>query len=195
MYSIEEIMYSISYCNGNSCVFLNNDVKIGSKIYKIEAGKYELSKKKVRMIYPSTIRYSVRKYVYNDDLERVVNVIVAIRRLMFSENLKCCPGIRFLTVRVCSALGCEPREWLRDIYPTNEKAKHEFLFYGIIVPTLSIDVSGCIYYKKWAKDVRLRCGRKYNICIGYEWKSWDDRWTEFWWKENNGLNNGFVKCG
>ena len=146
MYSIEEVMYSRSYCNGNSCVFLKNDVKIDGKVYKIEAGKYELSRKKIRIIYPSGLRYSVKKYVY--DVEKVVDVIVAARRLMFSENLKGCPSTRFLTVRICSALGCRTKEILRDIFPSNEKAKHEFLFYGIISPTLSIDVGGCIYYRK-----------------------------------------------
>jgi hypothetical protein len=75
------------------------------------------------------------------------------------------------------------------------KAKHEFLFYGIIVPSIAIDVSNCIYFREWYKDLRRRAKVERSTYIGYKWKDWDDRWTEFWDRENSGLNNRFVKCG
>jgi hypothetical protein len=188
-------MFSRSYSNGNTCVFLKNDVEIDGKIYKIEAGKYGLSGRKIRMIYPSSLRHSVEKYVFDDDVEKVVELIVDAYRLMYAEDLKGCPGVRFLVVRICSALGCGVKESLRDIFPSNDKSKHEFLFYGIIIPSLSIDVSGCVYYRMWADEVKWRSSGSSNCLVGYKWKNWNERWEEYWWKENKGFNKGLVKCG
>ena len=185
MYNIDKVMYSRSYCCGDKFVFLKNDISIRGKTYKIEAGKYELSNRKTRTIYPLQVRRCVTKYVNKWDVDKVVNVIVDAMRLMYSENIEHCPSMRFLIVRVCSALGCEPTERLRDLYPSNEKSKQEFLFYGIIVPSLSLDVSNCSYFIEWYKDLRRRARGQRNNCIGYEWKDWDDRWTEFWLRENS----------
>ena len=60
---------------------------------------------------------------------------------------------------------------------------------------LSIDVGGCIYYRKWANDVKLRSKGRCDVCVGYKWKTWDEHWSEFWWRENNGFNRELVKCG
>jgi hypothetical protein len=104
MYNIDKVMYSRSYCNGGKYVFLKNDISIQGKTYKIEVGKYELSRRKTRIIYPSQVRRCVTKYVNEWDVDKVVDVIVDARRLMYSENIKHCPSMRFLIVRVCSAL-------------------------------------------------------------------------------------------
>ena len=84
-------MFSRSYSNGNTCVFLKNDVEIDVKIYKIEAGKYGLSGRKIRTIYPSSLRHSVEKNVFDDDVEKVVELIVDAYRLMYAEDLKDVP--------------------------------------------------------------------------------------------------------
>jgi hypothetical protein len=137
----------------------------------------------------------VNKYVNEWNVDRVVDVIVDIKRLLYGENIRYCPSMRLLIVRVCSAIGIEPDRRLRDIYPSNVKAKHEFLFYGVIVPSIALDVSNCIYFREWFKDLRGRARTLGDTCIGHEWKDWDDRWTDFWRRENSGLNDRFVKCG
>ena len=187
-------MFSRTYANGNTCVFLKNKVGIDGWICKIEAGKYRLSGKKTITIHSFSLRRSVKKYVFNDDVENVLKVMMDVYRLMYTEDLTGYLGVRFLTVRICSALGCKTREELRDIFPSNDKSKHEFLLYGIIVPSLSIDVGVCIYYRMWASEVKWR-SENHNGHVGYKWMDWSIRLKEYWRNENRGLNKGLVKCG
>ncbi|CAB4031290.1 Hypothetical predicted protein [Paramuricea clavata] len=188
-------MYFKSYCCDNKYVFLKNSISIAGRTYNIEAGKYEVSTGKIRSVYPSEVKRCVIKYVEKSEVDIVVNVIVKIRKLLNSENLKYCPSMRFHLVRVCSALGIEPNEQLRDLYPSNIKAKHEFLFYGIIVPTIDLNVSNCKYFHEWYRDLRQRARDLGNVCIGPEWIDWNDRWEEFWYREGNGMNDKFIMCG
>ena len=44
--------------------------------------------------------------MFNDDVEKVLKVMMDVYRLMYTEDLTGCLGVRFLTVRICSVLGC-----------------------------------------------------------------------------------------
>ncbi|CAB4026198.1 Hypothetical predicted protein [Paramuricea clavata] len=144
------------------------------------------------------MRRSVVKYVADNNVDEVVEHLVNVYRLMYYEDLKGCPSIRFLIVRLCSALGCAVRDCLRDTLPSNDKSKHEFLFYGIIVPHLQIDVSRYIYYRMWADRLKQRLDNDWSAqlsYVGYEWKDWRERWQEHLWRKKMGYNEGLVKCG
>jgi hypothetical protein len=47
----------------------------------------------------------------------------------------------------------------------------------------------------WADEVKWRSSGSSNCLVGYKWKNWNERWEEYWWKENKGFNKGLVKCG
>ena len=180
------VLYRIMYFSGN--------VKINGRGYDLLVSGYKVRKEKVEPCSRSKLRKVVERYVYEDDVDKVTEVLLFVHEIMRMRKIGNAPRNRFLLVRICSALGCGVKECLRDIWPSYERRKHEYLLYGVILPMTPVDVSNCIYWKDWAAEVVRQC--KYNERYAENrWRSWREYWEEHWRREESGENEGFIKCG
>ena len=96
-------------------MYFSGNVKINGRSYDLLVSGYKVRKEKVEPCSRSKLRKVVERYVYEDDVDKVTEVLLFVHEIMRMRKIGNAPRTRFLLVRICSALGCGVKECLRDI--------------------------------------------------------------------------------